>query len=147
MKRLHVFDLDGTLASIDHRLFLIKRDKPDWNTFFDLCGMDRPIDWVIRLMRICHQNGEVLILTGRSDAVKGKTEAWLKKHTDGWDWLVMRPHGDYSPDDELKKHQLEHFLSEHPEHVVQFIVDDRQRVVDMWRKMGWNVLQCEAWSE
>ena len=30
---------------------------------------------------------------------------------------------------------------------VLFVVDDRQRVVDMWRAEGITCLQCEAWPE
>ena len=39
------------------------------------------------------------------------------------------------------------FLDKHPKAEVGFIVDDRQRVVDMWREKGYNVLQCNAWKE
>ena len=58
----------------------------------------------------------------------------------------MRPSGDYTPDDTLKQNMLSSFLRD-KDFKVQFIVDDRQRVVDMWRKEGYNVLQCEAWEE
>jgi len=30
---------------------------------------------------------------------------------------------------------------------IEWIVDDRQRVVDMWRNNGFNVLQCRQWKE
>jgi len=30
---------------------------------------------------------------------------------------------------------------------VQFIVEDRQKVVNKWRELGYHVLQCDAWEE
>ena len=146
MKKLYVFDLDGTLANIDHRLHLIKTEKPDWPSFYRSCVSDTQKQWVIDLLHLCRTQGEILILSGRSDEVEGYTRDWLKEKSVLYDYLVMRESGDYSPDDKLKKIMLEEFLRD-KDFSVQFIVDDRQRVVDMWRAKGYNVLQCNAWKE
>lgn len=58
----------------------------------------------------------------------------------------MRKSGDYTADHVLKAEMMDSFL-DNKDFQVQFIVDDRQRVVDMWRSRGFNVLQCEAWDE
>lgn len=146
MKKLYAFDLDGTLCDITHRLHLIKREKPDWPSFLRSCVSDIPKPWVINLLDLCRKQGEILILSGRSDEVEGYTRDWLHENKVMYDYLVMRKAGDYRPDDVLKKEMLESFLRD-KDFDLQFIVDDRQRVVDMWRRNGYKVLQCEAWVE
>lgn len=146
MKRLYVFDLDGTLADINHRLNLIKKDKPDWPSFHLSCVSDTPKTWVIDLLNMCRKQGDILILSGRSDEVEPHTRDWLTENSILYDFLVMRKKGDYTPDHVLKSEMMDEFLRD-KDYEVQFIVDDRQRVVDMWRSKGFNVLQCEAWKE
>lgn len=147
MQKLYVFDLDGTLADINHRLPLIKCDKPDWPSFFRSCVSDRPKKTIIDLLDMCRTFGTVLILSGRSDEVKGYTVDWLYDHNVTYDFLLMRQKDDNRRDEILKKEMLDKFLRVHLDMKVQFIVDDRQRVVDMWRENGYTVLQCEAWNE
>lgn len=144
--KLYVFDLDGTLADINHRLHLIKGERKDWPSFLRSCVSDGPKQWVIDLLNLCRKDGEILVLSGRSDEVEGYTRDWLKEHHVFYDYLAMRKQHDYRPDDLLKIEMLNDFLRD-KDFKVQFIVDDRQRVVDMWRKNGFNVLQCEAWEE
>lgn len=165
--KIFVFDLDGTLADLNHRLHHIKppidprtiapsdvqekyKDwRPNWDAFFDDCDKDEPISWVINLARMSANHGFILILSGRSDRVQGKTELWLKENNVPFNLLLMRKEGDHRPDDQIKKEIMASFLINHnlSTHDIEFIVDDRQRVVDMWRQEGFNVLQCNAWEE
>lgn len=146
MTKLYVFDLDGTLADLTHRLHYVRDGNRYWDKFFEEVDKDVPIQWVINLLDIVRHNGEVLILSGRSSVSESKTREWLKKHSVLYDYLVMRPEGNHKPDFFLKKWMLEDILRD-SDFKVQFIVDDRQSVVDMWRKNGYNVLQCNAWKE
>lgn len=146
-KKVYVFDLDGTIANIDHRLYLIKGEKKDWPAFFDACDKDTPVEWIVHLLRVLAASGQILILSGRNREVLKKTQDWLEKHRVTHDWLEMRPRKDHRPDDVLKIEMLRGWMGCNPEHEVAFIVDDRQRVVDMWRREGFNVLQCQAWEE
>ena len=175
---LYVFDLDGTLADLTHRLHYIRKPvcryckglpikfengstaeclhcsgnfkdlnwKKDWNGFFDAVDKDKPIKWVMDLLDNVRGRGEVLILSGRSQATENKTREWLRKHDILYDYLVMRPTNNHKPDYIIKRYMLEDFLRDKA-FQVQFIVDDRQSVVDMWRKIGYNVLQCQAWKD
>lgn len=52
----------------------------------------------------------------------------------------MRPANDHRPDDIIKQEMLDKLKAEG--HDIWFVVDDRQRVVDMWRRNGITVLQC-----
>ncbi|WGN90708.1 PseT-like polynucleotide kinase phosphatase [Burkholderia phage vB_BglM_WTB] len=47
----------------------------------------------------------------------------------------MRPHGDTTPDDQLKRKWL-HSLSPVDRARLIAVFDDRQKVVDMWRSEG-----------
>ena len=152
--KVYVFDLDGTIADISHRLHFVKGKPKNWPAFFDACDGDSPVEWIVGLMKaldegVLLEEDTILILSGRSNAVRGKTERWLKKHGVPYDQLLMRPEANYRPDEELKLDMLMMWLNSNELYAedVKFIVDDRQKVVDMWRANGFNVLQCAAWEE
>ena len=138
-----VFDLDGTLASLDHRLHFIKRDTPDWASFYAACGDDTPIASVCAVYMAMLQAGHrVEVWSGRSDEVREVTEKWFRDNDLLVpDRLIMRSEGDYTPDDKLKKSWMR------PGHIPDLVFDDRQRVVDMWRAEGIKCAQVEAWHE
>jgi len=144
--KLFIFDLDGTLADINHRLHYVRQSPVHWGKFQEACVNDKPIYWVIDLFNICRKHGEVIILSGRNDIVREKTVEWLSKEDIRYDYLLMRKDKDYRPDQVIKLEMLDDFLRDKG-YEVQFIVDDRQRVVDMWRENGYHVLQCNTWEE
>lgn len=175
-RKLYVFDLDGTLADLRHRLHYIldplRNDnsdqiikegpafvrehqnwKPNWDAFFEASYDDVPIRWVVDLLRMIHGKGNsVLILSGRSDKVRTQTTEWLNNHRIPFDFLEMRPEGCRTPDEVLKPLMLSKWLEEQKvlrkiNYHVEFIVDDRQKVADAWRNEGYNVLQCNKWDE
>jgi hypothetical protein len=57
----------------------------------------------------------------------------------------MRASDDNRADDVVKNEIFERDVA--PFYNVQFTVDDRQRVVDMWRAKGLTCLQVDAWEE
>lgn len=128
-----VFDLDGTLADIKHRLHHVKGDKRDYRAFFDACHLDLPNPPVVACLKAHVAAGHrVEVWSARSDEVRDKTEAWLA--TNGIDPLFlrhMRPAGDHVQDRILKARWLEQ-ADPKPD----AIYDDRQSVVDMWRAAG-----------
>ena len=78
---LYIFDLDGTLADITHRLHYIQQDKKDWRGFFAACVDDAPILPTIRTLQALHKSGaDVWIWSGRSDECKAQTVKWLQRH-------------------------------------------------------------------
>ena len=52
MKPLYIFDLDGTLALIEHRRHFVARPRgeQDWKAFYAACDKDAPNDPVIGTM-------------------------------------------------------------------------------------------------
>lgn len=143
MKPLYIFDLDGTLALIEHRKHFIedKDDSQRWRRFYAACDKDQPnLAVLCTLERLRHAGAECWIFSGRSDEVRDKTVDWLTTHTSFMSHdldtaLTMRREGDYTPDDDLKQQWLSSMLHEDRERLVA-VFDDRDRVVAMWRANG-----------
>ena len=48
-KKTIIFDVDGTIADVEHRRHLVNGDKgfkPDWNAFRKATEDDTPVQWV-----------------------------------------------------------------------------------------------------
>jgi len=143
MRPLYIFDLDGTLRDLSHRLHHLTnlRDKERWRKFEAECGQDQPIPAVIKTMNALRAtDAEIWIFSGCSTAVRQQTIQWLTYHTDLTEaeldlGLTMRDVGDYNPDDALKQLWLSAMLMDDRRRLVA-VFDDRQRVVDMWRANG-----------
>jgi FMN phosphatase YigB (HAD superfamily) len=161
MNGVWIFDLDGTLADIEHRRPLVDnslrdpRFRPQWRAFFEACDRDKPVYPVIEVFRALWHEGKILeIWSGRSAEVRAKTLHWLSEHVfrgvpaDLWSdadhpqyvRLRMRPEGDYQSDVTLKESWLDSLVSEGLEPVAVF--DDRKRLVEMWRRRGVLCFQC-----
>ena len=147
MKDTVVVDLDGTLANIDHRLHFVKREKPDWDGFYEACVNDTPNEWCVHLIRAMAASGfRVLVISARSKVVEEQSHKWIYTYVGERPYrplILLREERDYTPDDELKIKWLNSYGKER----ILFVVDDRQRVVDMWRKEGLVCLQCYSWPE
>jgi len=136
-----IIDLDGTLADCRHRLHLVKEKK--WDEFHAGCKFDEPNAWCVDLVMKYIMDYQVIFLTGRSDSVKDLTEKWLKKHLgifpDSY-VLHMRPHKDHRPDYVFKEEIYTEYIKDTWD--VVFCLEDRDRVIKMWRRLGLVALQC-----
>jgi phosphoglycolate phosphatase-like HAD superfamily hydrolase len=140
-----IFDLDGTLALVDKRRGIAKKPngKINFDIFYDpqYIELDEPNSFVIELAKMYKRDGyEIVIVSGRSDRTKEATERWLEKYGILYDRMIMRKRKNFTPDNELKERWLEKYLDRDD---IRVVVDDRQRVVDMWRRNGLNVFQVE----
>ena len=167
MKKTVIFDLDGTLAIIDKRR--IKAGSPsgktpspnkmDWDVFFhpDNIKLDEPNHPVIKMAQLFNHDGfNIVIFSGRNDRSFHTTKEWLDLNQVPFHLLVMRPDkfkdeswpiadGNpatkdmrFMPDEILKKKMLDTFVDKDD---VLMCVDDRQKVVDMWRDEGLTCFQ------
>ena len=102
-------------------------------------------------------NYEILIFSGRNDRMYERTVEWLEWNDVPFDLLVMRPDKfqgrtwpvaeynpatpdmRYMPDEKLKKAMLDEFVEDIED--VYLVVDDRDKVVKMWRSLGLNTWQ------
>lgn len=119
-------DIDGTLALHDGR------GPYD----FERCGEDRlntPVRRALVSFRLANDDF-IVLLSGRDEEYRPQTEAWLARHAVPYDELWMRPAGDRRRDDIVKAE----LFDEHVRHRyrVHVSLDDRDRVVDLWRRMG-----------
>ena len=142
MKPLYIFDLDGTLANLDHRKGILdeKYDHNRWRRFYAACDKDTPIPHVIATMERLRFFADIWIFSGRSEEVRDKTEAWLVEHTSFLSHdlalvLTMRQEGDHRADDIVKREWLDGMLFDDRQRLVA-VFDDRDRVVAMWREAG-----------
>lgn len=148
MKPIYIFDLDGTLALIEHRRHFVEGKKKDWPGFFKACVDDKPNYRVIHTLQWLRKAGaEIWIWSGRSDEVRAETEKWLRDHcclpTRWWggplqvpfEAFRMRKAGDHQPDVTLKRGWLAEIEPPEYERLVG-VFDDRDSVVAMWREAG-----------
>lgn len=152
---LYIFDLDGTLALIDHRRHILdnKDNSHRWSEFYQACIYDQPNRAVVKTMfELLTADCEVWIWSGRSREVYRQTVSWLGLNTNFFNQLVpsdeyrdnfqlkMRKEGDFTPDEVLKKQWYE-VLSQEDKTRLIAVFDDRQKVVDMYRSLGLTVFQ------
>ncbi|QOV06273.1 PseT-like polynucleotide kinase phosphatase [Burkholderia phage Maja] len=143
---LYIFDLDGTIALIDHRRSIVdpqrKPTKEDWMRFYLMCPLDEPNLPVIKTMMSLYERGcDIRIWSGRDEIAKELTIAWLSHYTEsprhrveGW-LQYMRPNGDTTPDHQLKRKWLNAMSPTERARLVG-VFDDRNKVVNMWREAG-----------
>lgn len=147
VKKVIIADLDGTLALIDHRKPFIDGSngkKPDWNAFNRAVFEDLPNKPIINLLKVFRSTGthEIYIYTGRDDSAKTDTLKWLTKYGIEYDKLRMRPAGLNISDTDLKWRWIEwDFPSSNDKDRIEFVIDDRDKVVKMWRNNGLTCLQ------
>lgn len=150
----YIFDLDGTLADITHRLHCIEDGKPKcWEDFFNYCDKDSVKEDVAKIFRILRglPNTKIIMFSGRSDIVISKTKYWLKYNDLIPSFLMMRKDGDYTPDHELKQQWLHKLLFGGDimgvgciaKKQIRGVFDDRARVVKMWRDNNLTCFQVE----
>jgi len=139
MKRKAIIvDIDGTIATHYDKDGSQMREHHDYSLVID----DRPIPEVINLVKLYHNAGyNVLITSGRMDNSRQSTVNWLALHGVPFDKLIMREFQDFRADDVVKLELYEEHIE--PYYRVSIVLDDRQRVVDMWRRIGLRCLQVD----
>lgn len=135
-KPLYIFDLDGTLADIQHRRHLVESTPKRWREFYAACPGDAPNQAVVRTALGLNLAGaDLWVWSGRSDEVKHQTQAWLDRHVGVHSALRMRQAHDHQPDVKLKRSWLRSMAPEDRARLVA-VFDDRDGVVQMWREEG-----------
>ncbi len=135
-----VFDVDGVLADVRHRLHHVERSPKDWPAFFAAMDDDAPLEVGIALA--LDQSGaghEIVYLTGRNESYRALTVAWLSRHGLPEGRLVMRRDSDRRPARLFKPDALRRIGSASR---VVAVVDDDEAVVAVLRRDGWPVLHA-----
>lgn len=134
-KNIIIFDLDGTLANTEECRHLLEGDTKRWDEFYLAATQVNSVAAVVKTAQAFRAMGyEIIIASGRSDAVRHETKLWLAKHDVPYDMLIMRRHKDHTPDDQLKKSWVDSGMI--PKEQVLCVFEDRDRMVAMWRGIG-----------
>lgn len=141
-----IFDIDGTLADLTHRLHFVTGDRRDWGAFFEGMADDGCYADIRDLVFALGRDGNrILLCSGRPDNYRAATETWLSNHDIPYDALYMRPADDTRPDFIVKAQLLAGMREDGYE--PWLTIDDRPSVVSMWREQGLTCLQCRDWDE
>ena len=131
-----IVDIDGTLAHI------VDRSPYDYTKVSE----DVVDENVAQIVRKYAQRDiqdlpdtYIIVVSGREDACRTETEQWLADNYIPYDEFYMRKSGDQRNDAIVKKEIYDEFIK--PRFNVRFVLDDRDRVVKMWREEGLKVLQ------
>lgn len=136
-----IIDIDGTLADNSHRQHYLTGPKKDWDSFYAGCARDVPIGAIVRLAQALDGAGFcIVICSGRRESCRDDTIEWLERNDIYWSKLLLRPDGDHRPDEVIKREMLNKLRS--AGHKIAFAIDDRRKVVDMWRAEGLVCLQA-----
>lgn len=149
----YVFDIDGTLADLSHRLHFIgagpntfvpetSAPEKDWDGFFAASAHDKPIFQVIMVARALAQAGhQIIYSTGRKESIRGITVEWLNKYRCPVGHLYMRKEDDHREDNVVKSELFDQILAASPMDSIAGVFEDREQVVKMYRDRGVKVFQ------
>jgi hypothetical protein len=145
---LVVFDIDGTLANIEHRLDYVRSKPKNWKAF-DAGIPNDVLNQRVALVFWALQEQDfhdIVLASGRNERSRQATEQWLTANAlGGYQKLYMRKADDFRSDDIVKQEILEEIIADYGRKP-DMVFDDRPRVVKMWRDNGifvFNVYQGE----
>ena len=131
-----IFDVDGTIADVEHRRHLVNGDNKDWKNFRLATVDDTPVQWVCDIAkRYVAQGDEVAFFSARNESEREITEKQISQWIgDGHKGVFLRPDGDFRSDAEFKQEVLDSLREN--DFNPDLVFDDRNQVVDMWRRNG-----------
>jgi len=134
-----IFDIDGTLADVSERIHHVKKKPKNWNAFFQGMAQDKAIHSMVRLCNILYESGiKIVLCSGRNEEHRPQTVQWLAQQGVNYHKLILRRDGDMRSDVIAKREMLAGIDRSE----ILFVVEDRSRVVEMWRSEGLVCLQC-----
>lgn len=118
-----ICDLDGTLA--------IMRNRNPFDA--SKCDQDELNEPVANTLRVFAKEGyKILLVSGRENRYREPTLTFLQKYGIPYNELWMRQSGDFRKDAEIKREIFDAEIRD--KYYVEFVLDDRDQVVDLWRK-------------
>lgn len=135
-----VFDVDGVVADVRHRLRHIARQPKDWARFFSAADRDPPLSEGTDLVHHYARDHDLVWLTGRPEWLRPVTERWFTRHGLPAGRLLMRPEDDRRPARDYKLGQLRKLARDGD---IAVIVDDDPAVVKRLTNEGLPVLLAD----
>lgn len=124
-----LYDLDGTAYHMGD-----KRGPYDHNV-----DVDDPDPVVQEIIRVQSMDLIPIAMSGRVTKTRETTIECLDRDDVPFDELFMRADGDQRSDDIVKAELFDTYIRDNYD--VQFVLDDRNQVVNMWRRMGLKCIQ------
>lgn len=130
-----VFDIDGTLCDVTHRVHYWRETPKNWDKFKSEMINDTPIRPICKLAREMWAAGHTILLcSGRGEDSRDLTERWMRDNKIIFDKIYMRAEKDFRHDAIVKQELLDQIIDEFGKPDLWF--DDRPRVVKMLRSNG-----------
>jgi phosphoglycolate phosphatase-like HAD superfamily hydrolase len=126
VRELAVFDIDGVVADVRHRLHFIRTRPKDWDAFFAAAGEDVPLPEGVDLAREAMDSYDLAWLTGRPERLRAVTSRWLTALELPAKPLVMRRNRDFRP---ARLAKLDELRTLADGRTVALVVDDDPEVV------------------
>lgn len=131
LPKIVIFDLDGTLTHANG-----KRGYFDWYK----CDRDDRDEIVYKAYQRHLAAGDtIFFITGRAEEARESTVEWLSVYAPTYERLLMRKSDDFRPDFVVKEEIYNHYIK--GKYNVEVIYEDKPKVVDMWRDLGFKVFQ------
>jgi predicted kinase len=128
-------DMDGTLAS-----HVGVRGAFDESRVLE----DKLWEPVAEEIRRLYPTHNVCVMSGRHDSCGDDTCDWMEMHAVPFDHILMRYSGDNRSDVIVKQELLNELAAVVGKENIAVVIDDRPRVVEMWRSNGLVVRQVYA---
>lgn len=135
-RSLAVFDVDGVLADVTHRLHHLQARPQRWERFFQAADRDPLLEEGAERLRAALAVHDVVYLTGRPERTRRLTERWFARHDLPTGPLLMRADDDHRPARWMKREVLRRLAATRD---VVSMIDDDPAVVAVLQADGWPV--------
>ena len=131
------FDIDGTLANIEHRLDYVRCKPKNWAAFDAGIPNDKVNEPVAEVLRqMAKTRNTIILASGRNERSRQATVDWLRnKGLNLYQKLYMRKADDFRADDIIKDEIIDEIVADYGK-LPDMWFDDRPRVVRAVRKRG-----------
>jgi len=142
--RAIIVDIDGTLSQSNHvDQYTDVGGSVDWKAWMNSNQYAPVNEWCREIVNAAIAMGtQIIFLTARTGDAQGweVTDMWLKNNGFTNYKLFMRKEGDYRPDYAIKQEIYNTEIMAYYD--VQFAIDDKKRIIDMWRSLDIPALHC-----
>ena len=135
-----VFDIDGVLADVRHRLHHLQSRPKDWHGFFAAAVDDAVLEEGRQALHEAQTAGSAIVyVTGRPQRWRRDTQDWLARHGLPAGPLHMRPNHDRRPARFYKAEVIGAIAAQDD---LVAVIDDDDKVVAHLRELGLPVLHA-----
>lgn len=145
LTKVIVFDIDGTIANVEHRRHWVASKPKNWAAWNAAMHLDTVHDDIKWMLESFHNRADtrIILCSGRGEETRAVTEQWLADNDIYHDRLYMRSAKDNRKDSIVKVELLEQIRKDYGEPFLW--IDDRDQVVRAIRAEGVRVLQvCDG---